>query len=122
MVCLIPFALSYRNSIRHVSHTLVFKELISGQRNVPASALPLHDMILLTFIHYEPAPDPIIKRFKNTFSILLTYLASELSEDGSFIDLSPHPLLQGLEAYFFCVFLNVLFSLNGSFLISSTSD
>ena len=54
--------------------------------------------------HYEPAPDPNIKTFKNTFFILLTYLASELSEDGPFVDLSPHPLLQGLEAYFFVCF------------------
>jgi len=66
------------------------------------STLPLHAMVLLT--HYELAPDLNIKRFKNTFFILLTYCASKLSEDGLFVYLSPHPSLQGLEAYFFVCF------------------
>lgn len=57
-------------------------------------------MILLTLTHYDPAPDPNIKKFKNTFFILLTYLASEITEDDPFTDLSPHLLLQGLKAYF----------------------
>lgn len=78
------------------------------------STLPLHSMILLTLIHYEPASNPNIERFKNTFFILLTYLASELSEGGPFVDLSPRPLLQGARSLLFCLFLNALFSLNGS--------
>lgn len=67
------------------------------------STMPLHGMNLLTLIHDEPAPYPNIKRFKNT-SFIPMYLTSELSEDGLFIDLSPHPLLQELEPYFFVCF------------------
>lgn len=41
------------------------------------STMPLHGMNLLTLTHDEPAPYPNIKRFKNTFFVLM-YLTSEL--------------------------------------------
>lgn len=83
---------------------LVFKELVSGEYNAPAvnTAIASHDTTHT--YHYESASDPNMKGFRDTAFILLTHLVSELSEDAPFIDLSPHPLLQELEAHFLVCF------------------
>lgn len=112
-VPLTPPAGGFQCSTWWASSTPVFKGLIPGEGIAPAVSTATAGVGLTCTWCYEPAPDPNLYRFKNTFLILLTYLASGLSEHGPFIDLSPYLSLQE-ACTFVCLFLNVFFTLNGS--------